>query len=53
MDKNQNSIPGKNRRDFIQKGIQIVAATSITGTAIFGCKGNDKNEEKEYPLLRT
>ncbi len=47
MNKNENATPEKNRRDFIQKGIQIAVATSITGIALFGCKGKEEGEEKE------
>src|ERR1044071_384302 len=47
MNKNVNATPDKNRRDFIQKGIQIAVATSITGIALFGCKEKEEGEEKE------
>jgi len=47
VNKNENATPEKNRRDFIQKGIQIAVATSITGIALFGCKGKEEGEEKE------
>ena len=37
----------KNRRQFIQQGIQIAAVTGITGVAMFGCKGKEEGEDKE------
>src|SRR5438552_12152875 len=49
MNKNENATPGKNRRDFIQKGIQIAVATSITGIAFFGCKRKEGEEKEVSP----
>jgi hemerythrin-like domain-containing protein len=36
-----------NRRNFIQKGIQIAAATGFAGVIVFGCKEKGEDEEKE------
>src|SRR5207249_11447740 len=47
MDNNANEIISKNRRQFIQQGIQIAAVTGITGVAMFGCKGKEEGEDKE------
>ena len=47
MDNNANEIIRKNRRQFIQQGIQIAAVTGITGVAMFGCKGKEEGEDKE------
>jgi hemerythrin-like domain-containing protein len=47
MDKNEKVTSNKNRRDFIQKGIQIAVATSVTGIALLGCKEKEVGEEKE------
>jgi hemerythrin-like domain-containing protein len=47
MDKNEKAASNKNRRDFIQKGIQIAVATSVTGIALLGCKEKEVGEEKE------
>ena len=49
MNKNVNATPDKNRRDFIQKGIQIAVATSITGIAFFGCKRKEGEEKEVSP----
>ena len=47
MDNNANEIISKNRRQFIQQGIQIAAVIGITGVAMFGCKGKEEGEDKE------
>jgi hemerythrin-like domain-containing protein len=47
MDKNENAATNNNRRDFIQKGIQIAVATGVTGITLFGCKEKEEGEEKE------
>ena len=49
MNKNENEAPDKNRREFIQKGIQIAVATSITGITLFGCKGKEGEEKEVSP----
>ncbi len=46
MEKDENAII-KNRRDFIEKGIQVVIAASVTGVTFFGCKEKEESEEKE------
>ena len=47
MSKNGNEAIDKNRRQFIQKGIQIAVVTGITGITMFGCKDKEEGEEKE------
>jgi hemerythrin-like domain-containing protein len=46
MEKEENAMI-KNRRDFIQKGIQFAVATGVTGITLFGCKEKEESEEKE------
>jgi len=46
MEKDENALM-KNRRDFIEKGIQVVIAASVTGVTFFGCKEKEESEEKE------
>ena len=46
MEKDENAII-KNRRDFIENGIQVVIAASVTGVTFFGCKEKEESEEKE------
>lgn len=47
MGKNETEAIHKNRRHFIQRGIQVAVATGITGIALFGCKEKEEGEEKE------
>ena len=47
MNKNENATPDKNRRDFIQKGIQMAIITGVTGITFFGCKEKKEGEEKD------
>ncbi len=46
MEKDENAII-KNRRDFIEKGIQVVIAASVTGVTFIGCKEKEESDEKE------
>jgi hemerythrin-like domain-containing protein len=47
MSKTQNGAINKNRRRFIQQGIQVAVAAGLTGVAIVGCKDQEEGEEKE------
>ena len=47
MSKNENEALDKNRRQFIQKGIQFAVLTGVTGVTMFGCKGKEEGEDKE------
>jgi hemerythrin-like domain-containing protein len=47
MNKNQHETTRNNRRQFIQKGIQVAAVTGIAGITLFGCKEKEEGEDKE------
>jgi len=47
MSKNEIRAIDNNRRQFIQQGIQVAVAASLTGMAIIGCKDKEEGEEKE------
>ncbi|HET9824935.1 MAG TPA: hemerythrin domain-containing protein [Chitinophagaceae bacterium] len=47
MSKNENETIDNNRRQFIQKGIQIAVVTGITGITMFGCKEKEEGDDKE------
>src|SRR5947199_1986056 len=47
MGTKENEDFNKERRNFIQQGIQIAIATSLTGVAMLGCKQKEAGEEKE------
>jgi hemerythrin-like domain-containing protein len=44
---NYEKAASKNRRHFIQKGIQIALAAGVTGITIFGCGENEDDDEKK------
>ena len=46
MQQNRNGF-SKNRRNFIETGIQVALATGISGITFFGCKEKEEAEEKE------
>jgi len=47
MSTKENEDFNKERRNFIQQGIQMAIATSITGVAMFGCKQKEAGEDKD------
>jgi len=47
MSTKENEDFTKDRRHFIQQGIQLAIATSITGVAILGCKQKEADEDKD------
>jgi hemerythrin-like domain-containing protein len=47
MDEHQNLPVNNDRRNFIQKGIQIAVVSGISGITLFGCKEKEEGEEKE------
>ena len=46
---NYEKAASKNRRDFIQKSIQIAVATGITGITMLGCGGKEGEEKEVSP----
>ena len=44
---NENAAEYHNRRNFIQKGIQIAALTGFTEMTVFGCKEQRRGREEE------
>jgi hemerythrin-like domain-containing protein len=49
MERIQNVVFDKNRRDFIQKGMQIAVAAGISGITLFGCKEKEGEEKEVSP----
>src|SRR5689334_5528752 len=47
MSTKENEDLNKDRRHFIQRGIQLAIATSITGVAMLGCKQKEAGDDKD------